>query len=251
MYCALPPVKGRSRCRYHGGKTPRGIDSPHFKHGMRVSKRILPDGFYQKTYEEVFEDPKLLTLRRDIATLEVRIAELRNDLKCGGTAPKAMKQLNETHPSMLRARKQNQPIDEHLQEMGLLLLQLQQNSETWESIATWIERKASLIEKERKHLLSTCHMMSLEQVLVLTRQMVTILHEEIQDRAVSRRINDRIRALLPQLRSEAAEARALPLPARKYAKPCRRARLERAASSTQALRPATLLKYRIPASRHH
>ncbi len=113
MYCALPPVKGRSRCRYHGGKTPRGIDSPHFKHGMRVSKRILPDGFYQKTYEEVFEDPRLLTLRKDIAILEVRIAELCTELKFGGTAPKAMKQLNETHRRLLKARKENQPIDEH------------------------------------------------------------------------------------------------------------------------------------------
>jgi len=202
----LAPVKGRSRCRYHGGKTPRGIDSPHFKHGMRVSKRILPDGFYQRTFEQVFEDPKLLTLRRDIATLEVRIAELRNELKDGGVAPKAMNQLNETYRNMLKARKENQPIDEHLQKMGVLLLQLQQNSQTWESIAIWIERKALLIEKERKHLLSTCQMMSLEQVLVLTRQMVTILHEEIPDRTVSRRINDRIRALLPQLKSEAAEA---------------------------------------------
>ncbi len=205
MYCALPPVKGRSRCRYHGGKTPRGIDSPHFKHGMRVSKRILPDGFYQRTFEQVFENPRLLTLRKDIAILEVRIAELCTELKFGGTAPKAMKQLNETYRSMLKARKENQPIDEHLQEMGLLLLRLQQNSETWESIANWIERKALLIEKERKHLLSTCQMMSLEQVLVLTRQMVTILHEEIPDRTVSRRINERIRALLPQLKSEAAE----------------------------------------------
>lgn len=33
--CKKPPLKGRSRCRLHGGLTPVGADSPHFIHGLR------------------------------------------------------------------------------------------------------------------------------------------------------------------------------------------------------------------------
>src|SRR5215831_19115754 len=33
--CTRPPVSGRTRCRVHGGATPVGIASPHYKHGRR------------------------------------------------------------------------------------------------------------------------------------------------------------------------------------------------------------------------
>lgn len=31
--CRRPPTPGRTRCRLHGGATPRGKASPHFRHG--------------------------------------------------------------------------------------------------------------------------------------------------------------------------------------------------------------------------
>jgi len=43
--CAKPPCAGRTRCRLHGGATPVGMASPHYKHG-RKSKYMdaLPMG---------------------------------------------------------------------------------------------------------------------------------------------------------------------------------------------------------------
>jgi len=32
---------GRTKCRMHGGRTPRGKDSPHFKHGARVISETI------------------------------------------------------------------------------------------------------------------------------------------------------------------------------------------------------------------
>lgn len=32
-YCENYPVEGADRCRMHGGQTPRGPDSPNYKHG--------------------------------------------------------------------------------------------------------------------------------------------------------------------------------------------------------------------------
>ena len=37
--CMLPAMIGSTKCRVHGGKTPKGADSPHFKHG-RYSKVV-------------------------------------------------------------------------------------------------------------------------------------------------------------------------------------------------------------------
>lgn len=33
--CQRAPLAGRTRCRLHGGATPRGRESPHYKHGRR------------------------------------------------------------------------------------------------------------------------------------------------------------------------------------------------------------------------
>ena len=32
--CEKPPLKGSNRCRLHGGKSLKGIDSPRYKHGL-------------------------------------------------------------------------------------------------------------------------------------------------------------------------------------------------------------------------
>ena len=37
--CRQPVVPGRQVCAYHGGKSPRGLASPHWKHG-RYSRAL-------------------------------------------------------------------------------------------------------------------------------------------------------------------------------------------------------------------
>ena len=70
--CKRSPTPGREVCRLHGGATPRGIDSPHFKHG-RYSK-AMPDRLIEK-YETARNDPDLITMRDDIALIDARIMD--------------------------------------------------------------------------------------------------------------------------------------------------------------------------------
>lgn len=44
--CKNAPVTGAKRCRMHGGKTPRGTDSPNFKHGLY--SEYLPESWKAK-----------------------------------------------------------------------------------------------------------------------------------------------------------------------------------------------------------
>lgn len=41
-FCRRLPARGRARCRLHGGATPRGKASPHFKHGLD-SRYVRPE----------------------------------------------------------------------------------------------------------------------------------------------------------------------------------------------------------------
>ncbi len=201
MYCESHPLAGRTRCRKHGGATPRGIDSPHFRHGKRIA-RTFPDKLYQDSYEQTLGDPRLTEYRRDIATMEVRLTELRNSLRSGGRAPVLVDNVMKCFGQLLKISKAGQLTDGSLDKLGKALYDLQHNSHTWSEVFDVIERKAKIVEKEQKRLMDTQQTVSLEQLLLLARQFVTILHEEIPDRTVSRRINERIRGLLPQLKRE-------------------------------------------------
>lgn len=60
--CQAPAMEN-GRCRVHGGATPSGIASPHFKHG-RNSKAFKALGVH---YREALNDPELLNPKRTIA----------------------------------------------------------------------------------------------------------------------------------------------------------------------------------------
>lgn len=71
--CKRRAVDGRQVCTVHGGLTPSGIASPHFKTGGRG--RHLPTHL-AALYQEARNNPDLLTLHDDIATVDTRLSEL-------------------------------------------------------------------------------------------------------------------------------------------------------------------------------
>lgn len=76
--CRKHAMRGRTVCLAHGGRTPRGTSSPHFRHG-RYS-RSLP-GQLLAIYEKTVRDPRLLSLRDEIALTEAMIVDRLQDLK--------------------------------------------------------------------------------------------------------------------------------------------------------------------------
>lgn len=90
--CIRSPIAGRTRCRQHGGATPCGVDSPHFKTGehSRIMK-ALPQRM-QAAYEASLNDPAILDLKSSVALIDSRILDLisRVDTKESGSSWKAV-----------------------------------------------------------------------------------------------------------------------------------------------------------------
>lgn len=61
------------RCRLHGGRTPAGVASPHFKTG-RYSK-VLPARLLER-YQTALADPDLLAMHDEIALLDAQLQEI-------------------------------------------------------------------------------------------------------------------------------------------------------------------------------
>lgn len=55
---------GTGRCKFHGGKTPRGPDSPHFKHGRYASAF---KGQFKEHFEAAMADGQPLDLLPELA----------------------------------------------------------------------------------------------------------------------------------------------------------------------------------------
>src|SRR5262249_6908633 len=79
--CRRRPLAGRNRCRLHGGSTPAGIASPHFRHGKRSRYfRHLPKEIGEH-YQAALHDEQLVSLREQLALLEARMLEVAGKLK--------------------------------------------------------------------------------------------------------------------------------------------------------------------------
>ena len=71
--CRRRAVKGKRVCTVHGGLTPAGAASPHYRTG-RYSK-CLPARLTER-YHEAQADKRLLELREEIALIDARLADL-------------------------------------------------------------------------------------------------------------------------------------------------------------------------------
>jgi hypothetical protein len=70
--CGQPSEQGYSVCRFHGSRTPKGMDHPNFKTG-RYSK-CAPSKLLAK-YEESINDPELISVRDEAALADTFIKE--------------------------------------------------------------------------------------------------------------------------------------------------------------------------------
>ena len=136
--CQLPPSKGRTRCRFHGGHSPVGPASATWKHG-RYSK-YFPTGLRTK-YQAFLHDPTRLTLDHEIATCDTHMTELLAELA--------------------QAINQKQPAEQ-----------------IWNRIHLCMEARRRLTESQRKYEVEMGSMLSLEQAHQLVAALATIIKEE-------------------------------------------------------------------------
>jgi hypothetical protein len=72
--CAKWPVAGSRRCELHGGKTPRGFASVHFRHGQRMRRPRLTEEQLKRLAEAITRANETKT-REDVAAFRRLWAE--------------------------------------------------------------------------------------------------------------------------------------------------------------------------------
>lgn len=191
--CQLPPVAGRNRCKYHGGKTPvAGPDHPTWKHG-RYSKAI-PKGL-KSLLEQAASDPDLLNLRDEIAVLQVAIADSLATLE--NVTSVQVSSLREAAKSV-REAEGTDAYDAALASLLTLCESASSASDQWHKIADLAERKARLVSAEHKRSVELEQMIPASRLYALIEFVVQVIRDTVKDRELIVAIGDRLRTVFDQ-----------------------------------------------------
>lgn len=198
------PCRGRpmanGRCRLHGGKSPAGVASGQFKHG--IYSKYMPKGMLD-LYEEFRTNPDLLSLRENVALVDARIVQLLQALDQQGDLGAIWLELQQLFETLMRAT-QKQDLGggkAAFEALGDVIEHGADQFRAWSQISEMMEQRRKLVETERRRLVDMQQMITSEQAMVLVSALVTIIREEVTDRDVLIRLQSRIAGLVVQRHS--------------------------------------------------
>jgi hypothetical protein len=178
--CGSWAVKGRTRCRMHGGKSLVGSANHNYSNG-RYS-RYLPARLRNK-YEQAQEDPELLSLKSEVALVDARLAELLSRVHTGESG-QLWVDLQRARIAFARARhaKDVTRMMTAVATLETLIDGATQDHEAWTEIGELIEQRRRLVESEQKRLVSLQQMLSTEEALLLMRRIADIVVRHVPEK---------------------------------------------------------------------
>lgn len=184
--CKRHAKPGSTKCKIHGGDTPVGIASTHFKTG-KYSKH-LPQGLLD-IYNDVQSDENLLSVRGDVELLDVLIRAKLVNLDTGESAAHWDALLK----NIIKARKAYKSedyggLEEQLDEMEALADKRRLHYATEQEISAQLEQRRKLVDTENKIILSKENAVTTEQAMLLVSALLASVKANVSDPAALNRI---------------------------------------------------------------
>ncbi len=176
--CKKHAVNGKGVCHIHGGKTPSGIASPHFKNG-RYSK-VIPRNLAQ-LYTEALDDPDPLSLTDDVRLLRTLAAKHLKTMNAG-----------DGHPAWIEAHKACKALADSIR-FGTDASKLLDNLAALENVikphyratkaegkvVDLINRVGNTADKERRLLIDRQRVVAIEYVMATITAIIMGIKESV------------------------------------------------------------------------
>jgi hypothetical protein len=179
--CCKFPVAGRERCRLHGGATPVGVASPHFKTGRH--SKYIPERLAER-YQEALADGELLALREEIALVDARLADLLGRVDTGESGlfwRQARAALNGYNKAV--AEKKDVEAATYLFELRQIIDKGIEDYSAWAEVHAVLEQRRRLVESETKRLSQMQQFITAEKAMALIASLTDIIKRHVTDRA--------------------------------------------------------------------
>ncbi len=192
--CKAQAIRGKRVCRVHGGMTPSGIASPHYKDG-RYSK-VLPARLAAR-YQEAQQDGALLELRDEISLVDSRLSDLLSRVDTGESGALWAK-LMQARVDLIAAKRANdiQGQGEALTLILDLISQGHADYRAWAEVGGALEQRRKLVESERKRLIEAQQTITTEQAMLFVNAVLSSVRGHISDRVTLSAIQSDIMQLL-------------------------------------------------------
>jgi hypothetical protein len=190
--CRKPGLKPSGRCRLHGGATPRGERSPHFKHG-RYS-RCVPAALARRL-AAARADPGLVSIRDGVALLRLRLDDLLGRLH-GGSGGGPWAAARAAFRRLARALAAGRPAAGPLAALGALLEAGAGDDAVWREIADLAERKSLVAQREWRRLRDLRLVMTADQAMAFVAAVMAAVLRHVPGPDARRRIADELDRLV-------------------------------------------------------
>lgn len=189
--CKAIAVKGKLKCKNHGGKTPSGPAHGAFKHGHHSTK-YLPQRMLEKFGEEV-SDPELMAYRNDVAIFNARA----NELLESGESNLLWESAGQTFDALDEAIKVKNAdaINEKLEELGNLLRRGRADSARWQEYYKVKDIAGRAKEREFRRLAQMEATISVEHFLAVMGMIANAAAQTITDKDSLKRFTAEIDAI--------------------------------------------------------
>ncbi len=195
--CKANAMAGREFCRVHGGRVPRGVAHPNFRHGRR-SKDLVAN--LQERYEEALADGKLLDLTDEIALSDAYLAEV---LKSGESG-KRWKDVDKALAALEAATRSGDAaaVASKLRAMRKVV---QGGIGDWahrDEVMRRLDQRRRLVESENRRRSDSRFALTHEEMLATVAALVDIMTTKIKDRALLRLIMDDIDGVISRIEGD-------------------------------------------------
>jgi hypothetical protein len=185
--CKNPAISGRTTCKFHGGRSLRGVNHPNYKHGKRAKNQYLPHPTAEILEELVVEE--ISSIQQSIEVHEALQAE-HFQKKATGESGAAWKQINELAklaavPNLADGEK-NALIAQIVEISTRGVGELAWNSEFF-AMAELQRKLAESLVKIRKEKLETITQV---QLMELLNQLLLIIKSQVVERSVVVKIQE-------------------------------------------------------------
>ena len=178
--CRRDAMIGTDLCYMHGGKSKKGFALPQTKTG--AYSKHLPTRL-AVTYAETLADKKLWELGEKAALVNTRIVELLSKLDTGETGS-TWKALREAYNAMRDAMTagDSAKMMTMVFVIGNLIEVGNKDYLAWSEITNQIETYRRLSETERKHMLQSEQMLTVQDAMLMIGAIMAGVKEHVTDR---------------------------------------------------------------------
>lgn len=189
-FCHRAPLKGKTRCRKHGGRSLSGIAHPNFKTGEYC--KSMPARLSER-YEQFLRDPQMLSLVSEIPLIDSRLVDLLSRLTVGDSAARRTEQLSLFNQlrNAVQAPEQDQVcVNDLLDSLGSLLESTAEDDKIWKAIHGEINHRRKLVESERRRLVQEQKVVTLNELMAFMRAVAETIKAHVLDATTLRKIQE-------------------------------------------------------------